>query len=263
MQLKDLLYEKKNKIATITLNRPERGNAFRDETHDDLREVWRDVRSDPDVWVAIFTGAGARHFSTGMDVRATAEKGGMLARQATLTSNPGLTAFHNDVWKPVICAINGTVAGGGFHFVVDADINICSENATFLEPHVSVGQVGVFEPIGLLIRNVPMEWVLRMALLGRTEVIDAKKALELGIVSEVVPQDKLMARARELAERITENSPATVMATKKAIWHAREVGYWQACRDGWEQLAAHWNHPDNQEGPKAFAEKRKPQWANP
>ncbi len=264
MELQTLLYEKRDGIATITMNRPERGNSFSTLMLDEFPIVWKDVRTDKNVRAVVVTGAGKRHFGTGMDVKEAAERAATSGRVGgTGTSrgyNPGITAFHNEVWKPIVTAVNGICAGGAFHLVVDADINICSENATFLEPHVSVAQVGIYEPIGLLVRKIPMEWVLRLALLGRSEQIDAKTAKRIGIVSEVVPYEKLMPHAYELAQRILENSPAATTATKKAIWHGLDVGYKQACTDGWELLTAHWKHPDNVEGPKAFSEKRKPNW---
>ncbi len=264
MDLKTILYEKHDGIATITLNRPERGNSFSDEMLDEFPKMWAEVRRDRDVRVVVLTGAGKRHFCTGMDVKQAVERAastGSVGVASVTGPNVGITSLHNEVWKPIVTAINGICAGGGFHFVVDSDINIFSANATFFEPHVSVAQVAVYEPIGLLARRVPMEWVLRMALLGRSETIDAQTAFRLGIVSEVVPQEQLMPRAYDLARRILENSPAAVTATKKAIWHALDVGYNQACRDGWELLTAQWKHPDNVEGPKAFAEKRKPRWS--
>src|SRR6202022_386374 len=118
-----------------------------------------------------------------------------------------LTAWHNRVWKPVIAAVNGVCAGGGLHFIADADIVVASSNASFLEPHVSIGQVTAYEAIGLL-RKMPVEAVMRMALVGRYERIDATRALELGMVSQVVdPPDRLREEAQALAEKIARNSP--------------------------------------------------------
>jgi enoyl-CoA hydratase/carnithine racemase len=173
-----------------------------------------------------------------------------------------LSAWHNRVWKPVIAAVNGVCAGGGLHFVADADIVIASETATFLDPHVSVGQVSAYETIAL-VRKSPMESIVRMALMGRYERIDAHRARELGILSEVVPAAALRDRAQELGETIARNSPAAMAATKRALWAALEHGLTDACRIGAGHLVGMWGHPDQDEGPRAFAEKRAPVWAPP
>ena len=140
------------------------------------------------------------------------------------------TAWHCGVWKPVIAAVNGTCAGGGLHFVADADIVIAASDATFVDPHVSLGQVVAYEGIALA-RKSPMEAVLRMALVGRSERLSSARALQLGIVSQVVdPPERLRDEAQELAEKIARNSPAAMAATKRALWGALEAGLTDACR---------------------------------
>jgi len=129
-------------------------------------------------------------------------------------------------------------AGGGLHLVADADIVIAAESATFLDPHVSVGQAVAYEAITLL-RKSPMEAITRMALCGRGERISAHRAYQLGILSEVVPDDRLRDAAAALAARIAANSPSAVQATKKALWHALEVGLSQARADAME---VRWNN---------------------
>jgi enoyl-CoA hydratase len=165
------------------------------------------------------------------------------------------------VWKPVITAVNGMCAGGGFHWVADADIVIASSNAQFFDPHVSVGQVAAFELIGLA-RRMPFEAVLRMALVGRHERMSAPRALALGMISEVVdPPERLREVAQDLAEKIARNSPAAMAATKRALWGALEQGLTDACRAGADELVSMWGHPDQVEGPLAFAEKREAVWS--
>ena len=132
-----------------------------------------------------------------------------------------MTAWHCGVTKPVIAAVNGVCAGGGLHFVADADIVIAAEQATFLDPHVSVGQVSAFETIGLA-KKAPMESILRMALLGRHERMSAERARQLGIVSEVVDRDRLRDRAQELGEAIATHDPDHLAAIKTALWGALE-----------------------------------------
>ena len=151
--------------------------------------------------------------------------------------------------KPVITAVNGICAGGAFHWVADADIVIAASDAQFFDPHVSVGQVVSLEAIGL-IRKMPAEAVMRMALVGRYERMPATRAYELGMVSEVVdPPERLREAAQELAEKIAANSPAAMAATKRALWGALEAGLTDACRAGAQDLVSMWGHPDQAEGP--------------
>ena len=135
----------------------------------------------------------------------------------------GFTAWHNGVAKPVIAAVNGVCAGGGLHFVADADIVVAASNATFLDPHVSVGQASVYETIALA-KKSPMESVLRLAFVGRHERMTAARAYELGICSEVVdPPEQLRAVAQSLAETIARQPPELLAATKRALWGALEA----------------------------------------
>ena len=145
--------------------------------------------------------------------------------------------------------------------MADADIVIAASDATFLDPHVSVGQVTAYEAIAL-VRKSPMEPIVRMALTGRHERITAERARQVGILSEVVdPPGQLRDAAQELAEKIAKNSPAAMAATKRALWGALESGLTDACRAGAREMVAIWGHPDQTEGPLAFTERREPNWA--
>jgi len=136
-------------------------------------------------------------------------------------------------------------------------------DAQFFDPHVSIGQVVALEAIGL-IRKMPVEAVMRMAFMGRYERIGAERARELGMTSEVVdPPSRLRERAQEIGETIAKNSPAAMAATKKALWEALEMGLTDGCRNGARHLVSLWGHPDQDEGPRAFAEKREPRWVPP
>ncbi len=259
-----VLFEVEDHTALITLNRPERGNALGTEISQGLVDAWERVKSDPIIRVAIVTGAGERHFCTGADVGGLESFGERVAEAGSNTrygyrEQIPYSPRVAEVWKPVIVAVNGVCAGGGFHFVVDSDIIICSDNATFLDPHVSVGQVAALEPIGLS-RRIPLEAILRMNLVGRWERMNAERALQIGLVGEVVPQNRLLPRAKEVAAMIARNSPAAVRATKRAIWNGLEHGLHEGLAQGWEILMEHWDHPDQQEGPAAFGEKRDPNW---
>jgi enoyl-CoA hydratase/carnithine racemase len=164
------------------------------------------------------------------------------------------------VWKPVITAVNGICAGGAFHWIADSDIVIAASDAQFFDPHVSIGQVVSIEAIGLM-KRMPVEAVMRMAFVGRYERMSAQRAYELGMISEVVdPPERLRDAAQELAEKIARNSPSAMAATKRALWGALEMGLTDACKAGARELVGMWGHPDQEEGPRAFAEKREPNW---
>jgi enoyl-CoA hydratase/carnithine racemase len=248
-------------VGWLIFDRPDRGNAMDATMLAELESAWQQLAADPQVRVIVNTGNGDA-FQTGLDVGQLAKDKDALREQSRRTKNASLklTAWHNAVWKPVIAAVNGVCAGGGLHFVADADIVIASSTATFLDPHVSIGQVTAFEAIGL-VRKSPMEAICRMAFMGRHERVSAERARQLGILSEVVEPVQLRARAAEIAELIGRNSPAAMAATKRALWGALEHGLTDACRAGARELAGMWGHPDQTEGPAAWAEKREAQWA--
>ena len=251
-------------VGWLIFDRPDAANAMDATMLAELERAWLELDADPEVRVIVNTGNGTA-FQTGLDVRQLARDRDALKEQSRRTRDATLklTAWHNQVWKPVIAAVNGVCAGGGLHFVSDADIVIAAPGATFLDPHVSIGQVSAFETIALAMTS-PTEAVMRMALMGRYERIDAGRAYELGILSEVVvSQDALLPHAQALAETIARNSPAAMAATKRALWGALELGLTDACRAGAQELVGMWGHPDQTEGPAAFAEKREPVWAPP
>jgi enoyl-CoA hydratase/carnithine racemase len=259
-----LKIERHGHVGWLLNNRPNQLNAMNALMRDEFAQAWTELDNDPLVRVIVHTGEG-RAFQTGVDVTELATDGvGMQRyREGLEEMDIHFTAWHQKVWKPVITAVNGICAGGGFHWIADADIVIAASDATFFDPHVSIGQVVAVEAIGL-IRKMPVEAVMRMALVGRYERIDAARAYELGMISQIVdPPDKLREAAQELAEKIAKNSPAAMAATKRALWGALELGLTDACKAGAKELVSVWGHPDQEEGPRAFAEKREPQWADP
>jgi enoyl-CoA hydratase len=256
-----LRVERDGHVGWLIFDRPAAGNAMDATMLAELERAWTELDRDPAVRVIVNTGEGDA-FQTGLDVRQLARDRDALTEQSRRTKRAELklTAWHNGVRKPVIAAVNGVCAGGGLHFVADADIVIASSAATFLDPHVSVGQVTAFEVIALS-RRSPMEPIVRLALAGRHERVSAARAHQLGIVSEVVdPPDGLRAVARELALTIARNSPAAMAATKAALWRALELGLTDACRAVVGDLVGLWGHPDQEEGPLAFTEKRDAVW---
>jgi len=248
-------------VGWLVFDRPDRGNAMDATMLAELEAAWRELDADPEVRVIVNTGNGPA-FQTGLDVAQLAQDREALREQSRRTRRAELklTAWHNQVWKPVVAAVNGTCAGGGLHFVADADVVIAVGDATFLDPHVSIGQVSAYEVIGLA-RKSPMEAVVRMAFTGRHERLTAERARQLGVLSEVVDPAALRDRAAELAGLIARNSPAAMAATKRALWGALEVGLTEACRRGAQELMGMWGHPDQAEGPAAWAERREPRWA--
>ena len=248
-------------VGWLVFDRPEAGNALDAAMFDELERAWLELDADPAVRVIVNTGRGAA-FQTGLDLVALRDDPAAFRAHARRTRDAELrfTAWHLGVTTPVIAAVNGVCAGGGLHFVADADVVIAASDATFVDPHVSVGQVVAYEGIALA-RKSPMEALLRMALVGRYERLTAQRAHQLRILSQVVdPPDGLHDAAQALGETIARNSPAAMAATKRALWGALETGLTDACRAGALELAGLWDHPDQEEGPRAFAERRDARW---
>ncbi len=259
-----LIVERRGPVGWLINNRPDQLNAMNSAMRDEFAVAWTELEADPDVRVVVHTGEG-RAFQTGVDVAEIASDGvGMERyRQSAEHFDFHFTAWHQQVTKPVITAVNGICAGGGFHWVADADICIAASDAQFFDPHTSIGQVVSLEAIGLM-RKMPVEAVMRMAFVGRYERMPAARAYELGMISQVVdPPERLRHEAQHLAETVARNSPAAMAATKRALWRALEMGLTDACKAGALDLASMWGHPDQTEGPAAFADKREPRWQAP
>ena len=217
-----LLVYRDGPVGWITFNRPDAGNAINATMFVELERAWADLEDDPAVNVIVNTGEGPS-FHTGLDVRqlATDKEALRASSRQTRDFTLRMTSWHCGVTKPVIAAVNGTCAGGGLHFVADADLVVASTEATFLDPHVSVGQVSAFETIGLL-KKAPMEAVSRMALLGRNERLTADRARQLGIVGDVVSPDDLRTHCQSMAEAMATEPPEILAAVKAAAWERLE-----------------------------------------
>ena len=209
-------------VATITLNRPEQLNSFNEQMAKEMAEAWTTVRDTDAIHAVVLRAAGERAFCTGIDVKQGAW---WTDRNIWNHEDPGasLGPKHHKCWKPVVAAVHGMCAGGGQYFINEADIILCSSDATFFDPHANGGIVSALEPIGLLHRGVPLGDVLRWALVGNEERIGAETALRLGIVTEVVPRDALWNRAHELAAEIAARRPEAVQGTVRAIWESLEM----------------------------------------
>lgn len=246
-------------IALLTLDRPERGNALCPAMLAALEAAWARVNRDDDIRVAVLTGAGERHFCTGADVSALQVGLGGLQNQPYAEANrfsPRMAA----VSKPVICAVNGLANAGGLHFIADSDIVVASETAQFMDSHVSVGQVSALESIGVA-RRAGVGTALLMGLGGRDYRLPATRAHALGLVDLLEPTPAAARdRALALARSLGANSPQAMALTKRAIWASTELPDPAAAVHGWELLKSQWSHPDFEEGPRAFQERRAPVW---
>jgi enoyl-CoA hydratase/carnithine racemase len=207
-------------IATITLNRPERLNAFNQLMVDEFRAIWARVAREDDIRVVVLRAAGDRAFCTGVDVGEGLDK----PENVWSREDPGrgLGPKQNKVWKPVVVALQGMVAGGAFYWINEADIVIAADDATFFDPHVSYGMTSALEPIGLA-RRIPLGEALRWALIGLDERMSAARAREIGLVSELVAAAGLWERAAELAAIIAAKPPAAIQGTVKAIWETLDL----------------------------------------
>ena len=248
-------------IATITLNRPHEGNAITREMSQGLQAAWVEVKRNPDIRVAIISGAGERHFCTGAAASSikSGDDGAGLDN-GTLKDVVRLSPHAHELWKPVICAVNGLVNGGGLHLVVDADIVVAAQSSSFMDTHVNMGQVGALENIGVA-RRMTLGSALLMTLVGRDYRMTAERAHQLGLVDLIEPTAaEALETARRLAASIARNSPQAVSLSKQALWASQDLGYKQAQELGWQLIKQQWHHPDFDEGPRAFMERRAPDW---
>ncbi|TVT17444.1 enoyl-CoA hydratase/isomerase family protein [Amycolatopsis acidiphila] len=218
-------------VATVTLNRPDKLNAFNQTMCDEFSRVWERVRDDDGIHVVVLRAAGDRAFCTGVDVTEGLARAGHS--NVWTREDPGaqLSPKQNQVWKPVVCAVHGMAAGGAFYWINESDLVICAEDAQFFDPHVTYGMTSALEPIGLA-RRVPLGEALRIALLGLDERMSAQRALQIGLVSEVVARDTLWQRADELARIIAAKPPAAIQGTVRAIWESLDSTRTQALRTG-------------------------------
>ncbi len=212
-------------VATITLNRPDAINAFNRQMLNDMSAVWQEIKADDGVRAVVVRGAGERGFCAGLDVRDPTARAAYGQPNPFQQRDPGeyIGAKANGVWKPIVCAVHGIVAGGASYWINEADIVICSENAQFFDPHVTYGLTSALEPIGLRWR-MPLGEVLRWALMGLDERIGATRALQIGLVSEIVPNESLHSRAHEIAATIAAKPAVAVQGTVRAIWQSMDLG---------------------------------------
>ena len=262
-----LIYEKREGIAYMTLDRPEAHNAIDPETATELLDAWEDYREDESCLCAIITGAGDRSFCSGMDLGRTIPllSGGRQPEteaDSRICANPTLldeaTLRNFELYKPIVSAINGFAIGGGMEILLGTDIRIASENARFGLQEAK----WAFFPRGgstvRLPRQVPYCKAMEIMLTG--ELIDADEALKLGFINHVVPHERLMAEAEKTALRITQNGPLSLKVIKESVIKCMGLPLEQGLRKEAELAEKVINSEDAIEGPKAFMEKRKPRF---
>lgn len=259
----NIRYEKQEYIAIITLNRPQVMNAINMEMSRELIEAWTDFRDDPDLWVAVVTGAGEKAFSAGADLKALGafyQAMSPLQRRAQAETQPGLGGLTRNlaVWKPIIAAINGYCLAGGLELALACDIRLASENAQLGLTETSRGIIPGAGGTQRLPRLVPPGIALEM--IFTAQWIDAQEAYRIGLVNRVVAQAELMGTAVSLAEQICANAPLAVQTAKLAVWQGIDLPLADGLR--LEQALAEplRQTEDVQEGIAAFAEKRKPRF---
>jgi len=247
--------ERDGHVFTITLERPEVMNALHPPAHRELDSLWNEFEADPDLWVAIVTGAGDRAFCAGNDLKFQAS-GGRLEMPAS--GFGGITARY-EIVKPVIAAVNGVAMGGGFEIALACDLIIAADRALFALPEPRVGLAALAGGIHRLPRQIGTKQAMGMLLTGRR--VPAEEGQRLGFVNEVVPADDLLAAARRWADQIAECAPLSVRASKQAAMHGLDASSLREAVEGrYDQLGAMIKSDDFREGPQAFAEKRKPNW---
>lgn len=268
MSYETIAFERRDRAACVTLNRPERLNAINHQMMAELTDAYQRIENDPDIWVYIVTGAGERALCAGADVSVIPDS--RLPGQDT-RGEPLLGSFwqwdapqeatppYLQMTKPMICAVNGLAAGAGLDLITTSDIAIAADSATFFDPHVSIGVVSGREMVRLA-RVLPLNIAMRIGLMGKHERLTAQRAYDLGLVSELVPKESLLERAWEIAEIVSRNAPLAVRGTRLAVRKGLSLPVYEA-----EVLAE--SHrlrvaatKDAQEGPRAFLEKRDPVW---
>jgi enoyl-CoA hydratase len=250
-----VLYEVKDKIGLITINRPERMNAISVEVYEKLDQIWNIVDEDNDVRVIVLTAAGERAFSAGMDLKEQTELSKQGKDLLQMVKDPMMQRM-TEVKKPIIAAINGIAAAGGFLLAQNADLRIASYNAQFSIREAKVGRGSPWA--------VPLLWMLplniNLELTMTAEPISAERMYQLGFLNKLVEHNQVLTAAMELAETIRDNAPLSVMAAKQSLKEALDLGKTLGLKNAFRIYEQVYDSQDAIEGPRAFAEKRKPNW---
>jgi len=265
-----LLYEERDGVAWVTLNRPDRLNAFNSLMQRELHALWRGLRRHDDVRCVVLTGAGDKAFCTGIDRMEQMGDGqddttdpDIVGSGSTpfMFNDPGdnIGPKSSDLWKPVIAAVNGIACGGAFYMLGEVEFIIAAEHATFFDPHVTYGMTAAFEPIHMHDR-MPFGEIMRLSLLGNYERLSAQRAHEVGLVSEVVPKEQLHDATAWAANAIASQPQLAIQGTVRAIWAARELSNRQAVALGYAFVGLGTDQASIAEGQKLFESGQRVEW---
>lgn len=254
-----LLYEENDGVAVVTLNRPDVYNAFNMQMCDELSGLWRDLQTNDAVRCVVLTAAGEKAFCTGID-RAEASTQGFEVDLDTF-EDPGakLGPKANELYKPVIAAVQGMACGGAFYMLGEVEFIIAADTATFFDPHVTYGMTAVFEPL-LMMRRMPFGEIARLTLMGNYERMSAQRAFEIGLVSEVVPASELRDAALRAARAIASQPAQAVQATVRALWEGATHSPTAALEMWVELLRAGTSAEALEEGQKVFTSGKRIDW---
>lgn len=260
MAYEHILVEYRDRITEITINRPEVMNALHPDANLELDQAFNAFQDDPDQWVAIITGAGEKAFSAGNDLKYQAVHGSgpIRAMRAKLRGGFGGLVNRFDCFKPIIAAVNGFALGGGFEIALACDIIIAAESATFGLPEPRVGLMAGAGGTNRLPRQIPYHIAMAVLLAGKR--LTAEEAYQYGLINEVTAQGALMDRARWWALEILKGAPLSIQATKEHALRTIEIPLDRAVGTVYPRGTMMYESEDLIEGPRAFAEKRSPEW---
>ena len=253
-----ILYEKRDdRIAVVTINRPEALNALTREMYEELEQTWRGIMKDDEVSVVVLTGAGDRAFCAGADLKQMASGDLRLGNPIAKNAPPLLEDWEIDFWKPIVCAVNGYALGQGLSLVMATDVRVASEKALF---GMSQVKWGIASGTGTQILPRMLPYAIGMEMLLTGENVTAQRALEVGLVNYVTPADQLMDKAMEIATIMAGYAPIALQTCKEAAVKGLHFNLEDALRWGFKMEKLNSFTEDAQEGPKAFAERRPPVW---
>ena len=253
-------YEQRDHVATVTLNRPEVLNAIHPPMAEELADAWERIRGDDSVWVGVLTGSGTRAFCAGADLKWRAEAGEAVRSHNRAEASGAARGFQRgrDCYKPLLAVVNGYAVGGGLELVLGCDLVVAAEHAQLGLPEARRGLLADAGGIHKLVRRLP--WSAAMQLILTGELISAEEARRIGLVNQVVPAEGLQAAAEQWVEAILACAPLSLQAGKEAAVRGLELPLWEAVNTRFPLAERMYESEDFIEGPKAFAEKRKPVW---